>query len=560
MSTGASIPSIDISQNFSLIENFEKEEPGRCNTSNDSPSGSLVSETSGGSPDQLQQPQQLQSQSQSQPLLKEQPVDQQQRLSSKKPSHAKKLVDKFATFSPMRNKGSDRRLIVETAYSNCNGKKDGFQSDQRSKPAELKSQKKKKRTPINITEGMTKADIFAATVASAIDAADDADEEEVYYTYSTSNSRPPSLNSFNGLHPLSNQSLPHDNSNISQQFQIPPNVYNAFSTPYRTYNTFPHRSHFPNGFYNNNPSASEYKPSNSQSPNPNNNPNNKPNGVMRSSLPDMSQYVKALPNYAPSNYLYSNWYDERYPLFAKTRPQSYETRRRQSCAPTISTLTVIIIFLLASSYLLYYESTCPLSDVIIKDISNVVTADKVLMFDIQVKGRNYGLWDIEIIDTDLSVFATPVRNIPGGIPGGPGSHWDDDVVTFSSFQEAAPSEYLGSIYVFDEALIFPSGINRTGVISTPTGQVRLRNPGGEDKQSQERWSSLLQNQFDLIVRGVLKYTLPFSKSYVATVCFAQRIDGSDGSLDKDGRSRIIGISNLNMILGSCGDWEKDENN
>lgn len=153
MSTGAPIPSIEISPNFSLIDNFEKEEPGRCNTSNDSPSGSLVSETSGGSPDQLQQPQQLQSQSQSQPLLKEQPVDQQQRLSSKKTSHAKKLVDKFATFSPMRNKGSDRRLIVETAYSNYNGKKDGFQSDQRSKPAELKSQKKKKRTPINITEG-----------------------------------------------------------------------------------------------------------------------------------------------------------------------------------------------------------------------------------------------------------------------------------------------------------------------------------------------------------------------------------------------------------------------
>ncbi|CAI2163774.1 11770_t:CDS:2 [Funneliformis geosporum] len=88
---------------------------------------------------------------------------------------AKKLVDKFATLSPrnMKNK-SDRQLIVETAYCNWNGKKDSPQSDQRSnKMADnMKSSKKKKRAPINITEGMSRADIFAANVASAVDAAE----------------------------------------------------------------------------------------------------------------------------------------------------------------------------------------------------------------------------------------------------------------------------------------------------------------------------------------------------------------------------------------------------
>src|SRR5437870_428785 len=36
------------------------------------------------------------------------------------PSRAKKLVDKFATFSPRMKNKSDRKLIVETAYWNRN--------------------------------------------------------------------------------------------------------------------------------------------------------------------------------------------------------------------------------------------------------------------------------------------------------------------------------------------------------------------------------------------------------------------------------------------------------
>ncbi|CAG8440601.1 13250_t:CDS:2 [Cetraspora pellucida] len=505
MSTGASIPSVEIPQNFSLksIENSEKEEPRRCNTNNDSPSGIP--------------PQQFQSQSPPQPLVREQPVDQQRLSPPKKPSHAKKLVDKFATFSPMRSKGSDRKLIVETAYSNYNAKKEVLPS------ADQKTQKKKKR----ITEGMSKADIFAASVASAVDAADGADEEEVYYTYSTSNSRTPSLTSLNGMAaPLSTPNYFQENNNIPQQYQMPPNIYNTAFSPHRTYNTFPNRSHFPTGFYHNNPPSDSVDiiPNHS----PNDKSNNKPTGVMRSSLPDMSQYVKGLPNYDTSNYLYNNynnWYvnDERLPLFStKLRP------------PT---------------------------QVNIKDITNVLTSDKELMFDIQVKGRNFGLVDVEIIDADLNVFATPVNNIPSGIPGGPGSHWDDDdnIITNSlSFHESAPNEYLGTILAFDEPLIFPSGINRTGVVSTPTAQVRLKSPGGDDKASQDRWSYLLRHQFDLTVRGVLKYTLPFSKNYVTRVCFSQRVDGTESSLDKDGKNMIVKGFNTNLILGQCGDWEKEE--
>jgi hypothetical protein len=126
-------------------------------------------------------------------------------------------------------------------------------------------------------------------------------------------------------------------------------------------------------------------------------------------------------------------------------------------------------------------------EVSITGVSNVLAADKELMFNIHVKGRNYGLWNVEIVDTDLNVFATSVKN---NIPGGPGGHWDDVKNTTNNepVNEVPPSELLGSILTFDEPLVFAAGFNQSGVLSNPSGQVRLRSPGGEnDKEGQDRW-------------------------------------------------------------------------
>jgi hypothetical protein len=63
-----------------------------------------------------------------QPEQPQQPQPQQKQQPPHSPSRAKKLVDKFATFSPRTMKSkSDRQLIVETAYCNRNTKKDGTQ-------------------------------------------------------------------------------------------------------------------------------------------------------------------------------------------------------------------------------------------------------------------------------------------------------------------------------------------------------------------------------------------------------------------------------------------------
>ncbi|CAI2163775.1 11771_t:CDS:2 [Funneliformis geosporum] len=338
---------------------------------------------------------------------------------------------------------------------------------------------------------------------------------------------------------------------------MPSSIYGTIPS-HRQYNNYLNRPPF-YGYYNGNTSGSD-----TDDPNVSQQNTYKP-GVMRSSLPDMSQYVaqykKGYPNYGSTNYPYNGWYgdDERLPLFAK--PPNYETRQRQSFCTASSSFTAFILFLIVFSYVIYFTSTLPLTDISIIDISDVLAADKELMFNIHVTGRNFGLWDVEIVNSDLNVFATPVNNnnAPGWIPGGPGSHWDD--VNNKSSSDVTPSEFLGSILLFDEPIVFAAGVNRKGVVSEPSGQVRLRNPGGEnDKEGQDRWSHILRGQYDLTVRGVLKYSLPFSKHFFVRVCYAIRVDGGSGS---NGGAQVgddddtLLLSNINVILGACGDWEEE---
>ncbi|KAG9286395.1 hypothetical protein G9A89_014561 [Geosiphon pyriformis] len=281
----------------------------------------------------------------------------------KTPSAAKKLVNKLTTFTPNRtkNKGTDRKLIVEPAYCNRNssgtGKKDSQQSDVRPVKSidSLAKPKKKKRSP-NITEGMSRAEIFAANVASAVDAAEaELDEDEDFiYNRDRGHTRTPSLTSLNSVNqPTSAQlSYPHMPPEHmygypGNQYQFPANLYSAMPNPRRVpfhtisnYHRPPFYGNYPQFYNGGNTSGSEtddasIQPNQKGSSSPTLLPHHKPTGVMRASLPDMSQYSKGYPNYGTTSYYYNDpfyhdWYsgdDERLPLFAKWRPP-YEDRRR----------------------------------------------------------------------------------------------------------------------------------------------------------------------------------------------------------------------------------------
>lgn len=69
---------------------------------------------------------------------------------------------------------------------------------------------------------------------------------------------------------------------------------------------------------------------------------------------------------------------------------------------------------------------------------------------------------------------------------------------------------LGRIFSFDSALTFDaSPIRHKSSISI--GELRLAKPGNKTEEGgTERWERVLQHPFELIVRGVLKYSLPLS--------------------------------------------------
>lgn len=98
---------------------------------------------------------------------------------------------------------------------------------------------------------------------------------------------------------------------------------------------------------------------------------------------------------------------------------------------------------------------------------------------------------------------------------------------------------LGRVFRFDSPLAFePAPWNHHA--SRSKGQIRLPRPGNKTEEGgTERWERVLQHQFELIVRGVIKYQLPLSSrfhsaSVSSSVKVVPQDDGDDNGGDEDG--------------------------
>jgi hypothetical protein len=69
---------------------------------------------------------------------------------------------------------------------------------------------------------------------------------------------------------------------------------------------------------------------------------------------------------------------------------------------------------------------------------------------------------------------------------------------------------LGTVREFDSPLSFEGSFFHRG-ISASTGEIRLQRPGNGTDGGSERWERIMQDEFDLILKGVLKYSLPLSQ-------------------------------------------------
>jgi hypothetical protein len=177
-------------------------------------------------------------------------------------------------------------------------------------------------------------------------------------------------------------------------------------------------------------------------------------------------------------------------------------------------------------------------------IENVLASEQELMLDLVVGAVNPNALGIKVDDMDVNIFARskhvgsgsgdadegpqhsvfrrkrrraelPSLPLPwqdnwhspsssGGVDEGTDPPDDDDL------EKDAQTMLLGRIFHFDQGLSF-EGSPLKRHLHTSVGELRLEKPGNKTETGgSERWEKVLKYEFELIVRGVLKYQLPIS--------------------------------------------------
>lgn len=187
-------------------------------------------------------------------------------------------------------------------------------------------------------------------------------------------------------------------------------------------------------------------------------------------------------------------------------------------------LTVMLLLVVSGAIGFMFATSQPLTDVELIAIKSVVAAEQELIFDIEVKAHNPNVVVVSIDQADIEVFAkSPHAGTDSGGWHRPDDHQGSDSRWYSNngnahageeydgpVDEKAPNMRLGTIGQLDSPLSFEGSFFNHGY-SDSTGEVRLRGPGNGTIGGTERWERILQDEFDLIVKGVLKYSLPLSQ-------------------------------------------------
>ena len=207
-------------------------------------------------------------------------------------------------------------------------------------------------------------------------------------------------------------------------------------------------------------------------------------------------------------------------------------------------LGTLLALLIAAIVVILLMCSKPLYDVRVKDIRNVLASEQEIMFDINVYAINPNLISLQVSDLDVNVFAKskyvgtnalwrsgqnqrmtspkarsnrareatsqgiqypPKRSSHAYRPQ---DNVDEGTDPIEDPETDAQTMLLGRIFEFDSPLIFdPSPIRRHHLSSI--GEVQLARPGNRTEEGgTERWEKVIQHDFELIVRGVLKYSIP----------------------------------------------------
>lgn len=240
--------------------------------------------------------------------------------------------------------------------------------------------------------------------------------------------------------------------------------------------------------------------------------------------------------------------DERTPLmFSNSGQRTYRTARRgrtpfsqrqleaqsyrsgpsylnRLAACLVVTMMILLVVTGAISFM--FATSQPLTNIDLTGIHNVIASEPELMFDLTVQAHNPNIVVVAIDHANLEIFAKSIHagtdsewwKHPEGPPDdGDGLisedgevHITDDPPPDMPDDDAAPNMRLGTITEFDSPLTFEGSFFHKGM-SSSTGGMRLQLPGNQTAGGSERWGRILKEEFDLVIKGIVKYSLPLSQ-------------------------------------------------
>ena len=242
--------------------------------------------------------------------------------------------------------------------------------------------------------------------------------------------------------------------------------------------------------------------------------------------------------------------DERTPLISSARtPRSvrrrgfpiddlyYEDRetgfwKNMGRCILLGSLVLLLIILVVIALVLCSK---PLEHAYVKEIANVLASDQEIIFDLKVHAVNPNLVAIQVTDLDILIHAKSKyvgtskywREHPSVLDDATQSEDGQSNSERTTLQAALYNAtdsvdegtdpiddphvmLLGQISHFDAPLIFEASPFRRQY-SSSIGEVRLNKPGNSSEAGgSDRWETVIQHDFELIVRGIIKYSLPVS--------------------------------------------------
>ncbi|KAF1984327.1 hypothetical protein K402DRAFT_406018 [Aulographum hederae CBS 113979] len=224
-------------------------------------------------------------------------------------------------------------------------------------------------------------------------------------------------------------------------------------------------------------------------------------------------------------------------------------------------MTIMLLIIIMGAVGFFVATTKAMYDVGVREIKNVLASEQEIMLDLWVEAINPNIMPVTVADMDVNLFAKSKHvgsekwwREHGQIPsdttrrrkrGTLGSSSSDDDSTDPTDPEGdSQTMLLGRIFHFDNALNFDgSPLKRN--IHDSIGAIRLTKPGNKTEAGgTERWERVLNYPFELIVRGVLQYSLPLSSHTIKAPIGASIIVHPDKGVDRKGHMHVEPIGRI----------------